>query len=115
GVRKAVVAPWLAAFATQCARPVVLVVASPDDAQRLCDDLVHWLPDREIIQFVPNDAIPYEPMSPGVDATAARLRVLYALSDGQRPVVVTSVRALLQPTLAPEDLRAASVTLSLNQ
>ena len=116
GVRKAVVAPWLAAYAAQSAQPLVLVVASPDDAQRICDDVAQWLPDYPVYHFVPNDAIPYEPMAPGVDTTAARLRALYALRATTTPaLIVTSARALLQPTLAPADLQAASVTVSLGQ
>jgi transcription-repair coupling factor (superfamily II helicase) len=116
GVRKAVVAPWLAAYAVQATQPMVLVVASPDDAQRICDDVAQWLPDYPVYHFVPNDAIPYEPMAPGVDTTAARLRALYALQQTATPaLVVTSVRALLQPTLAPADLQAASVTIALGQ
>ncbi len=115
-------APIVAALAHGLAGPIVYAVQNGDAALRAREDLCEWLGDEQVLLFPSSDAMPYEPMSPGNDVIAARLRVLRALANSQEPgarspegdpalVVVAPIKALLQPTLAPADLAAASVTL----
>src|SRR5262249_61476782 len=78
------------------------------------------------------EALPYEPMSPGNDVIAGRLRLLRTLAH-QRPktkdqkpedtvssslvhgpsslVIVAPIKALLQPTLSPAEWDEASTRL----
>ncbi|RRR73113.1 MAG: DEAD/DEAH box helicase, partial [Candidatus Viridilinea halotolerans] len=55
-------------------------------------------------------------MSPGQSVVAARLRVLHALhAAGPPPLIVAPVKALLQPTLTPDELSGAMVRLHRGQ
>jgi transcription-repair coupling factor (superfamily II helicase) len=110
-------APLVAAIAAGCAAPLVYVVSTTDAALRAYDDLRQWLGDDRVLIFPASDALPYEHMSTGSDILAARMRVLrrlavHALGDGASPpVVVTSVRALMQPTLTLAELHTGSIRL----
>ncbi|MBM4412949.1 MAG: transcription-repair coupling factor [Chloroflexi bacterium] len=115
GVRKAVIAPIVAALAQRHTTPLLVVVAHTDEAVRLCEDLHHWLPGYPVYHFVANDTIPYEPMSPSVESTAARLRALHAVTARERCIVVAPIRAVLQPTIAVDDMRQASIQIVLGQ
>ncbi len=108
--------------------PVVLVTSTLDSAARLREDLLVLLGDEAPVHLFPAaDALWYEHMSVGDDVIGARLRVLHvverALADAGNigdgasipPLVVTPIKALMQPTLAPEDLDEASRTLTLGQ
>src|SRR5262249_60893099 len=89
-------------------------------------------PPRASLLFPAGPALPYEPMSPGNDVIAGRLRVLRTLAH-QRPktkdqkpedtvssslvhgpsslVIVAPIKALLQPTLSPAEWDEASTRL----
>jgi transcription-repair coupling factor (superfamily II helicase) len=119
----------VAALAELAARPLLYVVGSGDAALRAREDLCQWLTPEAVLLFPAADALPYEPMSPGNDVIAARLRVLRRLQgpeirgqgsgDPARPpttdphplVIVAPIKALLQPTLAPEEYAQATVRL----
>ncbi len=112
----AVRAPLVAAIAANTTAPVVHVVSTTDAALRACDDLRQWLGDERVLLFPASDALPYEHMSTGGDILAARMRVVRRLAmheagDSAPLVVVASVRALMQPTLAPAELQAGSIRL----
>src|SRR5215213_10179912 len=119
----------VAALATITQRPLLYVVGSGEAALRACEDLCQWLDPDTVLLFPAGDALPYEPMSPGNDVIAGRLRVLRSLGDGrwemgdrgsdsqpptpnpQPLVIVAPIKALLQPTLSPADRDEASIEL----
>jgi transcription-repair coupling factor (superfamily II helicase) len=119
----------VAALATQTARPLLYVVGSGEAALRAREDLCQWLEASSVLLFPAGDALPYEPMSPGNDVIAARLRVLRTLEDAGRGlrddqgtshlsspishplVIVAPIKALLQPTLAVDEWAAATTRL----
>ncbi|MCS6941124.1 MAG: transcription-repair coupling factor, partial [Roseiflexus sp.] len=109
--------PLVAAIAANTAAPVVYVVSTTDAALRAYDDLRQWLGDNRVLIFPASDALPYEHMSTGSDILAARMRVLRRLAaltaddSAAPPVIVASVRALMQPTLTPAELRTGSIRL----
>ncbi|MFL5559385.1 MAG: hypothetical protein ACJ794_12195, partial [Gemmatimonadaceae bacterium] len=72
----------VAALATLTQRPLLYVVGSGEAALRAREDLCQWLDPDAVLLFAAGDALPYEPMSPGNDVIAGRLRVLRALGDG---------------------------------
>src|SRR5215211_7502541 len=73
----------VAALATLTQRPLLYVVGSGEAALRAREDLCQWLDPETVLLFPAGDALPYEPMSPGNDVIAGRLRVLRALGDGR--------------------------------
>ncbi|MEF3274583.1 MAG: transcription-repair coupling factor [Chloroflexus sp.] len=102
----------VAALATYQSRPTLYLTLSAESAQRAADDLRQWLRSEQVWLFPAADALPYEHMSPGVDVIGRRLAVLRALQTGSLTgVIVTSVKALMQPTLPPIDLAAATISL----
>jgi transcription-repair coupling factor (superfamily II helicase) len=120
----------VAALATLSPLPLLYVVGSGDAALRAREDLCQWLEPEAVLLFPAGDALPYEPMSPGNDVIAGRLRVLRSLGDGgwvmgdggqssshppsptPRPlVIVAPIKALLQPTLSRADWAAARIHL----
>jgi transcription-repair coupling factor (superfamily II helicase) len=115
--------PALAALlASQSTLPLVYVVNTTETALRIREDLCHWLDSANVLLFPASDALPYEPMSPGIDMIAARLTVLRRLSEHRAQanqedvspeplVIVAPIKALLQPTLSPAEWRAASERL----
>jgi len=104
GVPDAAKPALLAALLDDTSEPLVIVTPRPDRAAQMHEELLLYLndPDRALL-FPELDTIPYERVSPDVEAAEARLRVLERLAnaEGAAPIVVTSGMALAQRTLAP--------------
>jgi transcription-repair coupling factor (superfamily II helicase) len=93
-------------------RPRALIVASTRKvAEEVCDDLRFFLGNDQVINLPPWDSLPLEPVSPGVDTSADRLRALYALAYSPSAVVVTSADTLLQRIIPPRDIEALTIRL----
>ena len=115
----------VAAFAARTTGCVmVLVTSTLEAAARLREDLLVLLGDEAPVHLFPAaDALWYEHMSVGDDVIGARLRVLNALqravsagaSGTEAPIIVAPIKALMQPTLGPDELRAVSRTLTVGQ
>lgn len=112
----------IAALAHAVRLPMVVVTARLEQAARLRDDLCFWLDDERVLLLPASDALPYEHMSQGSEVIAGRLQVLQRLrawrlepTAAAPPVIVAPVKALLQPTLDPAELDAASQTISVGQ
>ena len=69
----------VAALATLTPRPLLFVVGTGEAALRAREDLCQWLDPEAVLLLPAGDALPYEPMSPGNDVIAGRLRVLRQL------------------------------------
>ncbi|EFG46365.1 transcription-repair coupling factor [Brevibacterium mcbrellneri ATCC 49030] len=91
--------PFLIARASATA-PVVAVTSTGREAEELTEALADHLGPTSVVFFPSWETLPHERLSPRSDTVGKRLSVLRALSHpGERPlsVVVTTVRALLQP------------------
>src|SRR3954468_15185985 len=86
-----------AALATITQRPLLYVVGSGEAALRAREDLCQWLDPDAVLLFAAGDALPYEPMSPGNDVIAGRLRVLRRLRDRRQETGDQSDSNLLSP------------------
>ncbi|MEG1431265.1 MAG: transcription-repair coupling factor, partial [Oscillospiraceae bacterium] len=105
-------AHFAAAAATELDRPLVMVCADEEEAQRLCGDLTAFL-------GVPSQLLTAREFA-FYDAAAAshqwehrRLAVFRAMTAGEAPVVVATIEALLQRTLPPPLLERVTFTLSM--
>src|SRR5690349_6408503 len=95
---------FLAALArASTRRPIVVAVPTRAEADRLTHDLAQFMPRDEIEEFPAWETLPFERVSPSVETMGRRLRVMWRLTQPAHrpPVVVASVRALLQ-RLGPE-------------
>ncbi len=74
---------------------------------RVADELVAWLGDPDAVAVLePRSALAYERSELIRDESAARVATLARWRSGRVRVLVTSVQALLQPTIAAADLPA---------
>ena len=114
-VIESVRAPMLAALSRALAAPIVVLTARSDRAKQLADELGVWSPGAAgIFTFPEPDPLFYERMPWNPETIAARLAALAALAqrrgirlDAPAPIVVASVRAVMQRTVPPADFLAA--------
>lgn len=100
-------APVLAALSHTWNAPVTLLTARSDRAKQLADELSVWTQNGEnVFLFAEPDPLFYERMPWSIETIAARLGTLAALAQGRAPIIVTSIRALMQRTVPPRNFRA---------
>ncbi len=88
--------------------PLVVVTASSRRATELKDELETYLGVGGILELPPWETLPHEKLSPKSDTVAARIKVLNCLESAQ--IIVTSVRALIQP-IAPLEIPLLSLEI----
>ena len=78
--------------------PVVVAMPTTTDAERLAHDLRAFLGDAEVDLFPAWETLPFERVSPSVEAMGRRLRTMWHLRDPSRlpKVLVAPVRSLVQ-------------------
>src|SRR5438034_1195504 len=93
-------------------RPIVVVAPSEERARRWRAELAGWLGDDRVLAFPERESMPYEVASSSPGAIHQRLLTLWRLHTADAPVAaVASLRAALQHTIAPDDLRRRGRTL----
>ncbi|MEO8509761.1 MAG: transcription-repair coupling factor [Chloroflexota bacterium] len=96
--------------------PVIVVARTEDEAHRLADDLVAWLPEGHVRVLAERAALPLERALVEHEESAERLDVLAELVDARRNlVVVAPLLALVQRTLSPGQLRDGRMSLSVGE
>lgn len=88
--------------------PLVVVTASSRRASELKDELETYLGANSVVELPPWETLPHEKLSPKSDTIAARMKVLNHLD--QMKIIVTSVRALIQP-IAPIEVPIVSLEI----
>src|SRR5437867_2572769 len=100
------------ALVAQNARIVALVAPSEDRARRWRAELAGWLGEDRVLAFPERETMPFEASAPSGTAVHQRLLTLWRLATAQSPVaVVTSLRALLEHTIPPDELARRVRTL----
>jgi transcription-repair coupling factor (superfamily II helicase) len=77
----------------QLARPgqlLVVVTASPLEAQRLAEEIAWFAPDLRVHLLPDWETLPYDSFSPHQDLISERLATLYAVSRGECEVLITA-------------------------
>ena len=88
------------------------VARDAEIGDRVAEELGAWLGDPSLVAVLePRTSLAYERSELVPDETAARVAALAAWRGGRAKVLVASVQALLQATLAPDDLPAQIRTL----
>ncbi|MBD3298092.1 MAG: transcription-repair coupling factor, partial [candidate division Zixibacteria bacterium] len=96
-------------------RPTLVVTASPESASRFHDDLSVLIGEVNVARFQSWEILPYEFRTPGPESTGRRLQTLWRVISDHPPVVVTHLRAALEPTIHPDILRERVMSLSVGQ
>jgi transcription-repair coupling factor (superfamily II helicase) len=100
------------ALVAEAGRTVALVAPSEDRARRWRAELAGWLGDDRVLAFPERETMPFEAGAPSGTAVHQRLLTLWRLATTPGPVaVVTSLRALLEHTIPPEELARRGRTL----
>jgi transcription-repair coupling factor (superfamily II helicase) len=84
---------------------IVWIARDAEIGDRVAEELGAWLGDpARVAVLEPRTALAYERSELVADETAARVAALAAWRSGRARVLVASVQALLQHTIAPDDL-----------
>ena len=96
-------------------KPVVHVALDDVRAAILADALAFFAPHIEVLHFPAWDCLPYDRVSPHTDVLAQRITTLNRLQQPfARPcLLLTTVNAIGQKTIASEILRAVSLSLAI--
>ncbi len=87
---------------------LVWVARDAEIGDRVAEELGAWLGDPDAVSTLePRTSLAYERSELIADETAARVAALAAWRSGRARVLVASVQALLQHTIAPGDLPAS--------
>src|SRR3954467_3966279 len=83
---------------TTARRPYLVAVPPTADGERLAHDLAVYLGRDRVDLFPAWETLPFERVSPGVEAMGRRLRTMWRLQDPTRMprVLVAPVRSLVQ-------------------
>ena len=86
---------------------IVWIARDAEIGDRVAEELQAWLGEPSAVTVLdPRTALAYERSELVADETAARVAALAAWRHGRARVLVASVQALLQHTIAPDDLPA---------
>jgi transcription-repair coupling factor (superfamily II helicase) len=100
-------APMLTTLSRGLNSPIVVLTARADRAKRLADELGVWTQNSTSVSMFPEpDSLFYERMPWSAEIIAMRLGALAALAQSSAPIIVASIRALMQRTIPPADFRA---------
>ncbi len=114
----------LAALRQHLAAPALVVAPRPEDARRLHEQLAAWhSSDAGLLHFPESEILPFERLDSDAETLHRRLQTLAALVNYENDaspaqdalIVVASVPALMQRTIAKSAFTAGSHTLRRNQ
>ena len=115
----------LAGLCRELRRPLLVVTAKPEDADRLSDELTTILGEDAgapaVLRLPESEALPYERLAEDEAVAHERLGVLSELLAGGRGegspglVLVASVAALCQRTLRPDQFQDTTHTVAVGQ
>jgi len=96
---------------------LLVIVPHLRDAETLLEDLRFFAKESEVSSFpFPEwETLPYDEIPPHPEIIRERVRALYSLLKGEEGVIVSSVKALMQKVLAPDDLRESVFFLSAGE
>ncbi|MBN1257736.1 MAG: hypothetical protein JXA52_08535, partial [Planctomycetes bacterium] len=102
-------------FSNRTGRSLLILVPDPEVADEVEDDLTTWKANT-ILHYPAWDVLPSETEHVDLETLRERIQVLRGLATanqrGKPVVAVAPVIALMQPTIAPEDLRKGELALA---
>ena len=94
-----------AALALDAGERICWIARDSEIGDRVAEELAAWIGDPAGVAVLePRTALAYERSELVADETAARVAALSAWRTGRARILVASVQALIQHTLAPDDL-----------
>src|SRR6185436_4346147 len=101
-----------AALALDASERICWIARDSEIRDRVAEELQAWMGDPAVVGVLePRTALAYERSELVADETAARVAALSAWRTGRARILVASVQALIQHTIAPDDLPDAPLEL----
>ena len=115
--------PMLPAMLTQLEAPLVYILAHSDQAQVVQEELNFWSPGIHLMNFAEPPALFYEKIAWGETVRWERIKALAALADEwvpgrkqvDKPLIITTVKALMTRTLPRRDFLSNCLMLHQGQ
>ncbi|MCP5315702.1 MAG: transcription-repair coupling factor [Chromatiaceae bacterium] len=107
----------IARAVTDATRPLLVITADVQAANRLSEEIRFFLDDpaTEVLGFPDWETLPYDVFSPLPELVSQRLRTLHRLRALQKGIVLVPVATLLQRLLPPAFLDANSLLLTTGE
>jgi transcription-repair coupling factor (superfamily II helicase) len=103
-----------AALSLVAGERICWIARDSEIGDRVAEELAAWVGDPGAVAVLePRTALAYERSELVADETAARVAALSAWRSGRARILVASVQALLQHTIAPDDLPATPRSLAV--
>jgi transcription-repair coupling factor (superfamily II helicase) len=100
---------------TESGERLAWIARDAEIGDRVAEELQAWLGDPDAVAVLePRTSLAYERSELVADETAARVAALSAWRSGHARILVASVQALVQHTIAPDDLPAMPRELVVN-
>jgi transcription-repair coupling factor (superfamily II helicase) len=106
---------FLAYLKEEVTSPLLVITASPEESWKIYEDLISFLGEEKVKLFPSWEILPYEWKFPHSEVIGRRLESLYDLVTKKNPIVVTTVRACLEKTILPTELKKKSITLKVGE
>ena len=97
------------------ARPFIIVTYSPQQAEKLRDDLATFLPPGEVLTFPALELWPHEEAADDASVLAQRAAVKARLARGRRAVVIVPARAFARRLIPAEVFAGFAATLKAGE
>ena len=101
----------LANLANITDEPIIAIMPDSEEAENLYDDLVFLMGEDKVGYFSAMQSPPYEFRSPSAETVGKRLSTISRLKRSELLIVVTSIEAIIEPSILPQDFENESVHL----
>lgn len=107
---------FYALLAREISRPLVVICPGSSPPPELGQETgiyLRLLSVKRMVQFLPAlSPEPYLEVAAPLEVVASRMKTLYSLLLGRRPIIFTSLPGLLKPVPAPEDLKQSFIKIA---
>lgn len=110
----------LAALVSVSKRPLLVFCPTVDAAEESASTARNWIPDdgspaRQVIVLPELGVEPMEYSQYSRPLAFARARALDLIYTGKNPIIFTTVQAMIDPSLSPDEFQALATTLSVGE
>jgi transcription-repair coupling factor (superfamily II helicase) len=101
----------LKALAEKSNRPIVIVTEKPDDAVDLFEDLLALIDETQVCHYPARQILPFDFRAPIGEIMGQRIGTVSRLANNDVQLVVTSLRAIMEPAIERTTLAQQSIRI----
>ncbi|MEK7775114.1 MAG: transcription-repair coupling factor [Candidatus Zixiibacteriota bacterium] len=99
------------ALAKNTGKSIVFITEKPDDAVDLYEDLLALLDESQICHYPARQILPFDFRAPIGEIMGQRIGTVSRMANSEAPIVVTSLRAILEPAIERSTLAEQSIRI----